>query len=216
VRTLDNNNNNRKGKNKMNTQAKKIRNEARLVVAFISVGIVCLLWAIHANAVIGDAYAAFVLALTVCALGALGSFIVTTELRDNLSRNSRAIILALHAQQMNELRAELDAVHCMRDEYAETLSSVIGERDGLRVVVSQKENALANTRAMRDKNATLANELRAEITRLKNSVMDIRETLDYTLVNDEYTHSASTAFALGTLDLAYIVDNETRYPLRNK
>lgn len=200
----------------MNTQAKKIRNEARLVVAFISVGIVCLLWAIHANAVIGDAYAAFVLALTVCALGALGSFIVTTELRDNLSRNSRAIILALHAQQMNELRAELDAVHCMRDEYAETLSSVIGERDGLRVVVSQKENALANTRAMRDKNATLANELRAEITRLKNSVMDIRETLDYTLVNDEYTHSASTAFALGTLDLAYIVDNETRYPLRNK
>jgi hypothetical protein len=216
VRTLDNNNNNRKGQNKMNAKAKKIRNEARLVVAFISVGIVCLLWAIHANAVIGDAYAAFVLALVVCALGALVAYIITTELRDNLSRNSRAIIHALHAQQVNELRAELDAVQCMRDEYAETLSSVIGERDGLRVVVAQKENALANTRAMRDKNATQANELRAEITRLQNSVMDIRETLDYTLINDEYTHSASTAFALGTLDSAYTVNGETRYPLRNK
>jgi hypothetical protein len=200
----------------MNTQAKKIRKEARLVVAFISLGIVCLLWAIHANAVIGDAYGALVLASTVCALGALVAYIVTTEIRDNLSRNSRAIIHALHAQQLNELRAELNAVQCMRDEYAETLSSVIGERDGLRVVVAQKENALANTRAMRDKNATLANELRAEITRLQNSVMDIRETLDYTLVNDEYTHSASTAFALGTLDSAYTVNGETRYPLRNK
>jgi hypothetical protein len=208
-------NNNRKGNNKMET-LKQIRKEARLVVAFMSLGIACLLWAIHANAVIGDAYAALVLALVVCALGALVAYIVTTEIRDNLSRNSRAIIHALNAQQVNELRAELNAAQCMRDEYAETLSSVIGERDGLRVVVTQKENALANTRAMRDKNATLANELRAEIVRLQNGVMDIRETLDYTLVNDEYTHSASTAFALGTLDSAYTVNGETRYPLRNK
>ena len=102
----------------MNTQAKKIRKEARLVVAFISLGIVCLLWAVHANAVIGDAYGALVLASTVGALGALVAYIITTEIRDNLSRNSRAIIHALNAQQVNELRAELTAVQCMRDEYS--------------------------------------------------------------------------------------------------
>ena len=186
----------------MNTQAKKIRNEARLVVAFISVGIVCLLWAIHANAVIGDAYAAFVLALTVCALGALGSFIVTTELRDNLSRNSRAIILALHAQQVNALQNE-------NDELRANIGNIENARQVWHDEYKTKAHELTN----------LANryaELRAKHSRLENSVMDIRETLDYTLVNDEYTYSASTAFALGTLDSAYIVNGETRYPLRNK
>ena len=199
---------------------KQIRKETWLVLAFISVGIVCLLWAIHANAVIGDAYAALVLALVLVTLGALGSFIVTTELRDNMSRNSRAIIHALHAQQVNALRDDANKLERENARLAhgsfDTIEKLSNEIDELRELVAQKDNALANTRAMRDKNATLANELRAEIVRLQNGVMDIRETLDYTLVNDEYTHSASTAFALGTLDLAYIVNGETRYPLQNR
>lgn len=185
----------------METQ-KQIRKETWLVLALISVGIVCLLWAIHANAVIGDAYAALVLALVLVTLGALGSFIVTTEIRDNLSRNSRAIIHALHMQQVNALQNE-------NDELRANIGNIENARQVWNDEYKMKSAELTN----------LANryaELRAKHSRLENSVMDIRETLDYTLVNDEYTHSASTAFALGTLDLAYIVNGETRYPLQNR
>lgn len=185
----------------MKTQ-KQIRKEARIVVAFISLGIACLLWAVHANAVIGDAYAATVLAVVLVTLGALGSFIVTTELRDNMSRNSRAIILALHAQQVTALQNENDELRA-HNENTENARQVWHDE------YKTKAHELTNL-------ANRYNELRAKHSRLESSVMDIRETLDYSLVNDEYTHSASTAFALGTLDLAYIVNGETRYPLRNK
>ena len=54
----------------------------------------------------------------------------------------------------------------------------------------------------------------ADISRLENGVMDIREALDYGATS--FTYSASAALLLGTLDQAFIHNYETVYPLRNK
>ena len=209
----------------MKNSTNKITREARLVVAFMSLAFTVLLWAIYTNATLGDAYGALVLAIACAFISGVSVFIITSELRDIQSRKTRAMLNKFHTQQVNELssaivKLETDNARQARQSF-DIIAELANEIDGLRASVAQKENALANTRAMRDKNATQANELRAELEKIKEQmtvkhreeVMGIREALDY---GDDYTYSASTALLLGTLDQGEIVRGETRYPLRNK
>lgn len=112
---------------------KTLTSEARIVLALIVASIALFDWAIYVNAQRSDAVGALVLSLTVSALGALGAYIVTCELRDNNALNSRNRLHRLHFAQVCELSNAIAKLE--RDNARPNLSLDIA---------TQNENGLLN------------------------------------------------------------------------
>jgi len=168
--------------------------EARTVCAILVLSILALLWAIQVDASLGDDYGALVLAGALATISALGAFIVTSELRDNNAKQLRARMSRLHTQQVNTLS---DAIVKLENRY-DTLNDLYNESV---ITHARDKSRLVSLREQRDALA-----LRIAIQG------DIDATLCPTVT--DYTHSASTALMLGTLDKAYALANgETVYPL---
>ena len=109
---------------------------------------------------------------------------------------------------VDELRTELESVESQLNDSHSRETELRAERDA--------EREISQARALK------AEKLRAEVADLTERVEVLQESRnDWRTAYDKlrngvtgYTHSASTAFALGTIDRAYEVDGETRYPVK--
>ena len=95
------------------------------MLALIVPSIALFTWAIYVNAQRVDAVGALVLSLTVCALGALGSGIVTSEVRDNNARVLRNRLHKLHSAQVLELSNAIVKLETHNDNYARKYSALV-------------------------------------------------------------------------------------------
>ena len=128
---------------------KTLTNEARVFLALIVPSIALFSWAIYANAQLGDAVGALVLTVTVCALGALGAVVVTSEVRDNYARVLRNRLHKLHNAQVNTLSdaiAKLERDEAVLSSRYDTLTDLYNEsvithaRDKSRLVSLTEQN----------------------------------------------------------------------------
>jgi chromosome segregation ATPase len=127
--------------------------------------------------------------------------LTASELADSEHRENIATADLKRAREIGE---NLNNIH--REQVAR-IGELTAERDNLREI--------SQARALN------AEKLRAEVRELTERVEVLQESrADWRTAYDKlrngqnnYTASASTAFALGTLERAYEVDGETRYPL---
>ena len=95
------------------------------MLALIVPSIALFTWAIYVNAQRVDAVGALVLSLTVCALGALGAVVVTSELRDDNARVLRNRLHKLHSAQVLELSNAIVKLETHNDNYARKYSALV-------------------------------------------------------------------------------------------
>jgi chromosome segregation ATPase len=128
-------------------------------------------------------------------------------LRDELADSThREKIASGDLARMREINNGLQAEHRAGISRIEVLLAKVREQEFTRLRLSE----------VNDKLTAQVDEQETEIDNLLQSRNDWREAYDKLRNGDNgnrYTHSASTAFALGTLDKAYTVNGETVYPL---
>lgn len=135
----------------MKTTANKITREARIVVALLIASAFVLAWWITEAGKLGDTYGQLVLIGALVFISAIGSYIVTSELRDIQSRKTRKMLNKYHTQQVNELS---DAIAKLETENARnarssfnTIETLCSEIDALKLsleTASLNENGLLN------------------------------------------------------------------------
>jgi hypothetical protein len=217
----------------------------------MSLAFIGLLWAIYANAQLGDAYGALVLAIACAFISGVSVYVITTELRDIQSRKTRKTLNKYHTQQVNELSDAIVKLETQLRNANETQRDTVARFAHARQLLAETGLDLVEHEqadAYTDKLHTLNHALWAfgyamvEDSDLLNGAWDTLRGIDATqltptqkaeafaeyvlfIYSDEpeftittpakldYTYSASTAFMVGTLDKAYLVGNETRYPL---
>lgn len=206
-----------------------------LVVVSVSLGYSAIVALISTKI---DTMASITLCALLVAFGAVGSGVVVAMQKDEHA--SRVNYYA--TKRANSLRddvANRDAeIHLLREELAESLyreKNASGDLARMREInnglqaehragISRIEVLLAKVREqeftrlqlskVNDKLTAQIDEQETEIDNLLQSRNDWREAYDK-LRNGEskYTHSASTALVLGTLDKGYLLNGETVYPL---
>jgi hypothetical protein len=201
------------------TTANKITREARIVVALLIASVFVLAWWITEAGKLGDTYGQLVLVGALVFISAIGSYIVTSELRDIQSRKTRKMLNKFHTQQVNELsdaiakletqlhnkNSALDTVTRGAYHMAWALCEDYDLRDSCLHTLHDINKLEVSDEAKYLKFAETEIEFYAEID---------QDGRDVAPVVTDYTYSASTALLLGTLDKAYSLANgETRYPL---
>lgn len=206
-----------------------------LVVLSVSLGYSAIVALISTKI---DGMASITLGALLVAFGAVGSGVVVAMQKDEHA--SRVNYYA--TKRANSLRddvANRDAeIHLLREELAESLyreKNASGDlarmreiNNGLqaeqRASISRIEVLLAKVREqeftrlqlskVNDKLNAQIDEQETEIDALAQSRNDWRTAYDKLRNGDnKYTHSASTALVLGTLDKGYLLNGETVYPL---
>lgn len=185
-----------------------------------------------------DFMSAVFITVSVMSIGALGSAVVALTVKD--IEVSRVVSkYSAHLRKVSDSSANKDQeIEWLREELSDSehrekiasgdLARMREINNGLqaehRASVSRIEVLLAKVREqeftrlqlskINDKLTAQIDEQETEIDTLAQSRNDWREAYDK-LRNGEskYTHSASTALVLGTLDKGYLLNGETVYPL---
>jgi len=175
-----------------------------------------------------DFMSALFIVVALLFIGAISSGVSVAVVKDaQLSRVVRGMRYTTNAitAERDELSDKLEnALADLRDEVArvrvlsaqvmadaEELESVT---NGYRALNSENADNARHIGALRDRVRTLTADLawaRELLARDGRDLVEHDEADAY--AETAFTHSASTAFAVGTLDRAYVVNGETRYPL---
>lgn len=141
------------------------------------------------------------------------------DLRDEVARvRTLSAQVMADAEQLDDVRAHNETLgnKCVNYQIQRNraVNAVDELRNELESVESQLNDSHSRETELRTANRALVADLawaRELLARDGRDLVEHDEADAY--AETAFTHSASTAFAIGTLDRAYVVNNETRYPL---